>query len=621
VDQWHPYPTPIKRRLLAYSSLISETNNVKMDWRGQYAHAICDLNNQGVHMTATRYTGASITESRLHQQLVHWGHLTELQTTALIEQAQHQQTPFIDVLLQSRLMEAQQLAILCASHYGYPLCDLSAIDPAVIAMTLAHTPIHLQHYAIPLIARNNRLSVAISDPTNTQLLDQIKFQAHMPIDPVIVPHTSLVAWLEHRAVQANKDFFQKTEEGVVDANTQQTAPRINVEEDNSDDLPVVQFLQKMFLQAIQMGASDIHCEPFEQHYRIRFRIDGRLQEMAQAPHSIKDKVASRIKVLAKLDIAEKRLPQDGRLSFTTGHQAPVDFRVSTLPTLFGEKVVLRLLDNQQTQLDIDHLGYTPAQQACILDAIARPYGMILVTGPTGSGKTVSLYSYLHHLNRPGRNISTAEDPAEINMVGLNQVNINERAGLTFPVALRAFLRQDPDIIMVGEMRDIETADIAIKAAQTGHLVLSTLHTNDAPSTLTRLMNMGVAPFNIAASVILITAQRLLRKLCDCKQPVHLPLQTLRDAGFSEDALDGTWQTFTHTGCEKCHDSGYSGRIGIHQVMPITDAITALILAHASTIAITQQANKEGMQSLRQAGLLKVKQGLTSLEEVLAMTQA
>jgi type IV pilus assembly protein PilB len=375
----------------------------------------------------------------------------------------------------------------------------------------------------------------------------------------------------------------------------------------------------VLLDAIQAGASDLHFEPYEKFYRIRMRVDGELREFAQPPLAIKEKLASRIKVISRLDISERRVPQDGRMKLAIGPGRSIDFRVSTLPTLFGEKIVMRILDPQATKLGIDALGYEPDQREAMLDAIRRPYGMILVTGPTGSGKTVSLYSCLNILNQPGINISTAEDPAEINLPGINQVNVNDKAGLTFAAALKSFLRQDPDIIMVGEIRDLETADIAIKAAQTGHMVMSTLHTNDAPTTLTRMMNMGVAPFNIASSVILITAQRLARRLCACKQPLDLDEDALLQAGFLESDLDGSWQAFRPVGCEHCGGSGYKGRLGIYQVMPITEEIQRIILANGNAMQIADQARREGVRDLRRSGLIKVMHGVTSIEEVLGVT--
>ena len=393
----------------------------------------------------------------------------------------------------------------------------------------------------------------------------------------------------------------------------------NAEQDDSEDTPIVRFLQKMLVDAVSMRASDLHFEPYEFMYRVRFRIDGELREIASPPPGIKEKLASRIKVISRLDISEKRVPQDGRMKLKLGPDRVIDFRVSTLPTLFGEKIVIRILDPSSAKLGIDALGYEPIEKERLMAAIERPYGMILVTGPTGSGKTVSLYTCLNLLNKPGVNISTAEDPAEINLPGINQVNMNDKAGLTFAVALRAFLRQDPDIIMVGEIRDLETADIAIKAAQTGHLVLSTLHTNDAPTTLTRMRNMGIAPFNIASSVILITAQRLARRLCPkCKEPTDIPNDALLEAGFTEEDLDGSWTPYKPVGCDACNN-GYKGRVGIYQVMPISEEIQRIILADGSALEISDQARAEGVRSLRESGLHKVKTGVTSLEEVLAVT--
>jgi type IV pilus assembly protein PilB len=377
----------------------------------------------------------------------------------------------------------------------------------------------------------------------------------------------------------------------------------------------------MLLDAINDGASDIHFEPYEKTYRIRFRTDGILREVASPPLVIKEKIASRIKVISRLNIAEKRVPQDGRMRLVLSKSRAIDFRVSTLPTMYGEKIVLRILDPSSATLGIEALGYEPAQKEVLLEAIQRPYGMVLVTGPTGSGKTVSLYTCLNILNKPGINIATAEDPAEIPLPGINQVNVDDRAGLTFPVALKAFLRQDPDIIMVGEIRDLETAEIAIKAAQTGHMVLSTLHTNDAPSTLTRLMNMGIPTFNIASSILLITAQRLTRRLCTCKKPLDTPIETLLNAGYTEEDLDGSWVLYGPGGCERCKGSGYKGRVGIYQVMPITEAIQRIVMANGTALDVAAQAQKEGVNDLRRSGLLKVKQGLTSLEEVLGTTNA
>ena len=405
--------------------------------------------------------------------------------------------------------------------------------------------------------------------------------------------------------------------------TQNSSNQQALAEDTSmvDDAPVVRFLQKVLMDAINGGASDIHFEPYEKYYRIRYRIDGELREVSKPPLEIKDTLASRIKVISKLDISEKRIPQDGRMRLVLSAQRTIDFRVSTLPTLFGEKIVMRILDPSSAKLGIDALGYDPDQKEALLAAVNRPYGMVLVTGPTGSGKTVSLYTCLNILNKAGTNISTAEDPSEINLPGVNQVNVNDKAGLTFAAALKSFLRQDPDVIMVGEIRDLETADISIKAAQTGHMVLSTLHTNDAPATLTRMMNMGIAPFNIASAVILITAQRLARRLCNCKAETAIDEEAMFAAGFKEDDLDGSWKAYRPVGCDRCGGSGFKGRVGIYQVMPITEEIQRIILAGGNAMEIAAQAKLEGVSDLRESGLRKVKQGLTTIEEVLGCTNA
>lgn len=444
----------------------------------------------------------------------------------------------------------------------------------------------------------------------------------MGIDWIIAEHDKLVRLIEsaHKSVTEALDTYIADDEFQFD-DTKEAPQQEDKDSSASDveDAPVVKFLHKMLIDAVNMRASDLHFEPYEHNYRVRFRVDGELREIASPPITIKDKLASRIKVISRLDISEKRVPQDGRMKLKVGPGRVIDFRVSTLPTLFGEKIVIRILDPNSAKMGIDALGYEPEEKARLLDAIHRPYGMILVTGPTGSGKTVSLYTCLNILNQPGVNISTAEDPSEINMPGVNQVNVNDKAGLTFAAALKAFLRQDPDVIMVGEIRDLETADIAIKAAQTGHMVLSTLHTNDAPTTLTRLRNMGVAPFNIASSVILITAQRLARRLCpQCKQPHDVPTEALLAAGFEESQLDGSWVPYKAVGCSACNN-GYKGRVGIYQVMPISEEIQQIILRDGSALDIANQAKREGVKSLRESGLDKVRQGVTSLEEVLAVT--
>jgi len=559
--------------------------------------------------------------SGLARALVQANRLSAAQADMLHKKAVQEKTAFIDVVLASGAIEPRALAAFCAETFGYPLFDLSAFAPEFLPTSAIDARLMQAQRVIALAKRGNKLSVALSDPTNTQALDQIKFQSEATVEPVIVPHDALLNLLAAIAKGAEQDLSELAGDDAEIEFAEEDKQSATPTEAASDveDAPIVRFLNKILMDAVQMGASDIHFEPYEKYYRIRLRVDGVLRDHAMPPLSIREKLVSRIKVLARLDIAEKRVPQDGRMRLILSATRAIDFRVSTLPTLFGEKTVMRILDATQAQMGIDALGYDPDQKALLLDAITRPYGMVLVTGPTGSGKTVSLYSCLNLLNKPGINISTAEDPAEINLPGVNQVNVNDKAGLTFPVALKSFLRQDPDIIMVGEIRDLETADIAIKAAQTGHMVFSTLHTNDAPSTLTRLMNMGVAPFNIASSVILITAQRLARRLCGCKQPLEISHEALLAAGYRDSDLDGDWRPYGPVGCDRCLGSGYKGRVGIYQIMPISPSIEALILANGNSMEIASQAEKEGVNSLRRSGLLKVKQGLTSLEEVLGCT--
>ncbi|WP_036248318.1 type IV-A pilus assembly ATPase PilB [Massilia sp. BSC265] len=564
-------------------------------------------------------TGAPL--SGLARALVQAGRLSPGQADALQKKAVADKTPFIDALLESGIIEPGALASFCAETFGYPLLDLSCFAPDAIPSAAIDAKLMQAQRVIALAKRGNKMSVALSDPTNIQALDQIKFQSEASVEPVIVAHDVLLKLLDKLAKSAEASLNELVgDDADIEFAEEETQPVAPPDASNDvEDAPIVRFLNKILMDAVQLGASDIHFEPYEKYYRIRMRVDGVLRDHANPPLSIRDKLVSRIKVLAKLDISEKRVPQDGRMRLIVGPTRTIDLRVSTLPTLFGEKTVMRILDATQAQMGIDALGYDPEQKALLLDAITRPYGMVLVTGPTGSGKTVSLYTCLNLLNKPGINISTAEDPAEINLPGVNQVNVNDKAGLTFPVALKSFLRQDPDIIMVGEIRDLETADIAIKAAQTGHMVFSTLHTNDAPSTLTRLMNMGVAPFNIASSVILITAQRLARRLCTCKQPLETSREVLLAAGYRESDLEGGWKPYGPVGCDRCLGSGYKGRVGIYQIMPITPSIEALILAHGNSMQIAEQAEKEGVNSLRRSGLMKVKQGLTSLEEVLGCT--
>ena len=567
-------------------------------------------------------TATGVQLAALARSLLQNGRLSAAQAEQLSKQATQEKTPFIDVLLQSKLIDAHGLAAFSAETFGYPSLDLAAINAALLPEKIIDDKLMQSQRVLALSKRGNKLFVAISDPTNLHALDQIKFQTELAIEPVIVDHTSLQRLIEKSGRSAQQNLNELIGDDLDISFIEDEAATISdTTTSDVDDAPVVRFLQKMLLDAINLGASDLHFEPFEKYYRIRMRVDGILREVAQPPLAIKEKLASRIKVISKLDISEKRVPQDGRMKLAISKTRSIDFRVSTLPTLFGEKIVMRILDPAQAQMGIDALGYDADQKELLLRAIERPYGMVLVTGPTGSGKTVSLYTCLNILNKPGINISTAEDPAEINLPGVNQVNVNDRAGLTFPVALKAFLRQDPDVIMVGEIRDLETADIAVKAAQTGHMVFSTVHTNDAPSTLTRLMNMGVAPFNIASSVILITAQRLARRLCSCKQPASIPDEALLAAGFTDDDLDGTWTPYHAVGCERCNNSGYKGRVGIYQIMPISEEIERIILTNGTALEIEAQARSEGVRTLRESGLIKVKQGLTSLEEVLGCTNA
>nr|MBL8410760.1 type IV-A pilus assembly ATPase PilB [Dechloromonas sp.] len=559
--------------------------------------------------------------SGLARALVQAGQLKEAEAEQLISQASSAKISLIEQIIASQKASAKDIARFVSETFGYPLLDLAAFDEAHIPENAIDRKLISTHKVIPLNKRGNRLSVAIADPTNLRALDEIRFQTGLAVDPIVVEHPKLAPLVAKYSESAADTLKNLASDDInLDFLDEESAAKADeaIGQD-IDDAPVVKFIQKMLLDAINDGASDIHFEPYEKFYRIRFRVDGILREVATPPLAIKEKVASRIKVISRLNIAEKRVPQDGRMRLVLSKNRAIDFRVSTLPTLQGEKIVLRILDPTSATLGIEALGYEPEQKEALLDAVNRPYGMVLVTGPTGSGKTVSLYTCLNILNKDGVNISTAEDPAEINLPGVNQVNVDDRAGLTFPVALKAFLRQDPDIIMVGEIRDLETAEIAIKAAQTGHMVLSTLHTNDAPQTLTRLMNMGVPTFNIASSIQLITAQRLARRLCNCKKPITAPTQALLDAGFKESELDGSWTLYGPGGCDRCKGSGFKGRVGIYQVMPISEAMQRLIMSGATSLDLAAQAKLEGVKDLRESGLLKVKQGLTSLDEVLSTT--
>jgi type IV pilus assembly protein PilB len=560
--------------------------------------------------------------SGLARALAQHGVMSEQEAEALQVQSQSSGVSFVEQVLSGKRLSAHQLAVFASRAFGVPLLDLAGFDFDQINREYFDTRIAQARRVLPLHKRGNRLYVATSDPANLQALDEVRFKTNLVVEPVVVEDDKLaqaIAKIVESTGTTLKEMAALEDiEIALEAGSAQSAG----DEDSSEveDAPVVRYIQKVLIDAITSGASDIHFEPYEKFYRIRYRLDGILMEVAQPPLAIKDKVASRIKVISRLDISEKRVPQDGRMKLVLSKSKAIDFRVSTLPTLFGEKIVMRILDSSGVKLGIEALGYEADQQQALLFAVGRPYGMILVTGPTGSGKTVSLYTCLSILNQPGVNIATAEDPAEIQLPGVNQVNVNEKAGLTFATALRAFLRQDPDVIMVGEIRDLETADISIKAAQTGHLVLSTLHTNDAPSTLVRMLNMGVAPFNIASSVNLITAQRLARKLCpQCKRPEDIPPEALLRAGFQEEDLDGSWQPFGPIGCDHCKGTGYKGRIGVYEVMPMTDDMKQLIMRNGNSLDIAEQAQREGVRNLRQSGLLKVKSGVTSLEEIEAVT--
>ncbi len=561
------------------------------------------------------------TLSGLARALVQQERLREAEAEAIAANAKPETGGFVGQLISMGRMTSRDIAVFAAETFGYPLLDLDAFAEEHIARDAIDRRVIQNHNVLALLRRGNRLAVALADPTNLRALDEIRFQTGMTVDPVVVEADKLTAIITKLVEKPETTLQNLVDDDLGIEFEDETAAEEPADASSIevDDAPVVKFIQKVLHDAIAEGASDIHFEPYEKFYRIRFRVDGVLREINQPPLVIKEKIASRIKVISRLNIAEKRVPQDGRMKLVLSKNRAIDFRVSTLPTLHGEKIVLRILDASSATLGIDALGYEPDQREALLAAIHRPYGMVLVTGPTGSGKTISLYTCLNILNEPGTNISTAEDPAEINLAGVNQVNVDDKAGLTFAAALRSFLRQDPDIIMVGEIRDLETAEIAVKAAQTGHLVLSTLHTNDAPQTLTRLMNMGVPTFNIASSIILITAQRLARRLCTCKVPIDVPQETLLNAGFSEEDLDGTWQLFGPKGCDRCKGSGYKGRVGIYQVMPISEEIQRIIMANGTSLDLAAQAYAEGVRDLRQSGLIKVKQGVTSLDEVLATT--
>ena len=560
----------------------------------------------------------------LPQRLVQDGVVEEAAVLEALNTSRERNVTLVTQLVESGAAQARDISVAASNEFGVPLLDLDALtlDPETVG--LVSDKLVAKHRVLPLFRRGKKLFLGVADPTHLHAIDEIKFQTSLSIEVVVVDDDKLQATIDKAIEQADNRISALTGEGDMDLDSlevsggeEQAEERIG--RDDVEDAPIVRFVNKVMVDAIRRGASDIHFEPYEKIYRVRLRMDGILKEIAQPPVQLGGKLAARLKVMARLDIAERRMPQDGRIKMKLSKNRAIDFRVSTCPTLFGEKVVMRILDPSQAMLGIDSLGYEPFQKVLYEQHLEKPQGMILVTGPTGSGKTVSLYTGLNILNREGNNISTAEDPAEINLPGVNQVNINPKVGLTFAAAMRAFLRQDPDIIMVGEIRDLETAEIAIKAAQTGHLVLSTLHTNDAPQTLTRLVDMGVKPYAIATSVSLIIAQRLARKLCtQCKQPLEIPSEALLKEGFDEADVRAGFRLYRPVGCSACTD-GYKGRTGIYQVMPVTNDIARIILAGGGAMEIGDQAAREGIWDLRRAGLEKVKSGVTSLEEINSVT--
>jgi type IV pilus assembly protein PilB len=569
---------------------------------------------------ATPTTAFSL--SGLALRLVRNGLLVQEDAERIHHEAIQKNRSFFTQLQSSGKLGSADVARVASEEFGVPLIDTSSIDLESAPVQLIDEKIIRRHLVLPLFKRGTKLYLAVSDPTNTRALDEIKFHTGLGTEPILVDGAQLSIAIDKTLEASDTTLSDLSGEGLdeIDISAEEPDQKTGGTDDaEAIDTPIVRFVNKMLLDAINRSASDIHMEPYENKYRIRYRVDGVLHEITAPPLALAGRMAARVKILSRLDIAERRVPQDGRMKMRLSKNRSIDFRVSTLPTIYGEKVVIRILDTVGTNVGLGNLGFEPDQLELYLEAIKRPYGMVLVTGPTGSGKTVSLYTALGILNTSDRNISTVEDPVEINMAGVNQVTINERAGLTFSTALRAFLRQDPDVIMVGEIRDLETADIAIKASQTGHLVLSTLHTNDAPSTLTRLLNMGVAPFNIASAVHLLMAQRLARRLCgQCKKPMDIPKEALLSAGFVESEINDDLIVYGPQGCDHCTD-GYRGRVGIFEVLPISDEMGKLIMEGCTQHDIEQLAQKEGMYNLRQSGLKKVRAGITSLEEVERVT--
>ncbi len=557
------------------------------------------------------------------RRLVLDGALDEQAAREAMATATAERRPISAYLIEKRLIQPAQLAAANSIEFGVPLIDASVLDPAQSAIRLVSEELVRKHAILPLFKRGNRLFIGIADPTNTRALDEIKFQTNLVVEAVLVDEERirrcLELWLESADALGHGDGEEGLDHLDISSSDDDLAPSDSGVDAKGDDTPVVKFINKVLVDAIRRGASDIHFEPYETDYRVRLRIDGILKQVAKVPNKLSPRISARLKVMAQLDIAEKRVPQDGRIKLNLSKTRQIDFRVSTLPTLFGEKIVLRILDGGAAKMGIEKLGYEDDQKALFIEAVGKPYGMVLVTGPTGSGKTVSLYTALNILNDETRNISTVEDPVEIRVPGINQVQMNIKRGMTFAAALRSFLRQDPDVIMVGEIRDLETAEIAIKAAQTGHMVLSTLHTNDAPQTIARLMNMGVAPFNITSSVTLVIAQRLARRLHDCKRKVTLPEHALLAEGFSAEEIAAGLVLYEAVGCPECTE-GYKGRTGLYQVMPMSDEIQAIVLEGGNAMQIAKAAQKAGVRDLRQSALLKVIKGVTSLAEINRVTK-
>jgi type IV pilus assembly protein PilB len=559
----------------------------------------------------------------LARRLVQDGHLGEADARKALEETGKDKTPITQWLLSRGLVSGVHIAQAQSIEFGMPLVDVTSLDINQMPIKVIDEKLIVTHRALPLFKRGNRLFVGIADPTNTRGLDEIKFAANLVVEPILVAQDQLERAIENALTAAEASMGGMEEDEGLDnlelGETGDEADSGGGVDAKGDDTPVVRFVNKMLVDAIKRGASDIHFEPYETDYRVRFRMDGILKTVARPPVKLSPRISSRLKVMSSLDIAERRVPQDGRIKLNLSKTKSMDFRVSTCPTLFGEKIVLRILDGAAAKLGIDKLGYEENQKKLFLEAIEKPYGMVLVTGPTGSGKTVSLYTALNILNIEGRNISTVEDPVEIRVAGINQVQQNNKRGMTFAAALRSFLRQDPDVIMVGEIRDLETAEIAVKAAQTGHMVLSTLHTNDAPQTVSRLMNMGIAPYNIISSVTLVIAQRLARRLHDCKRRIELPKPALLAEGFTEEDIAAGVNLYEAVGCDECNE-GYKGRTGIYQVMPLTEEIQAIILQGGNAMQIADAALRSGINDLRKSALLKARNGVTSLAEINRVTK-